>query len=105
MLGPLSTTGGSPPVVVTALLGRVLTVVLALAITYRAYDGYRSVRSKPLLYLAVGIVFVAVVPTLFGFLFPTLTTVTQLQLSVATNASQLLGLGIILYSIYGNPED
>lgn len=103
MLGPLATTGGSRAIVVAVLLGRVVTVLLALAIAYRACGGFRDARSRPLLYLAVGIVFVAVVPTLLGFVFPTLTDLTQLQQSVVTNTSKLLGLGIILYSIYGNP--
>lgn len=103
MLGPLATTGGSFAVVVAAMVGRVVTVALALAIAYRACGGFRCARSTPLLYLAVGIVFVTVVPTLFGFVVPTMTDASQFQLSVVTNTSELLGLGIILYSIYGDP--
>ncbi|MFD1586612.1 hypothetical protein ACFR9U_06430 [Halorientalis brevis] len=103
MLGPLATTGGSFAVVVAAMVGRVVTVALALAIAYRACGGFCMNRRTPLSYLALGIVFLTVVPTLFGFVFPTLTDVSRLQQSVVTHASQLLGLGIILYSIYGNP--
>ena len=103
MLGPLATTGGSFAVVVAAMVGRVVTVALALAIAYRACGGFRCAHSTPLLYLAIGIVFLTVVPTLFGFVFPTMTTVSRLQQSVVTHASELLGLGIILYSIYGDP--
>ncbi|WP_136717029.1 DUF7521 family protein [Halorientalis salina] len=101
MTGMLETTGGSTAIVIAAIVGRFLMGVLALAIAYRAYTGYRSARSRPLLYLAAGLVFLAVVPTIVSFVLPTATDVSALDRTVVTTASELLGLLVILYAIYG----
>jgi len=101
MTGTLETTGGSPLLVVAAIVGRFLMGLLAVAIAYRAFAGYRSVRSRPLLYLATGLVLLAVVPTILSFLLPTATDVSALGRTVVTTASELLGLLVILYAIYG----
>lgn len=74
------------------------TVVLGLYISYQAYRGYRRNRSRPMLFLAIGIVLLTLGPALFSTVAA---NVPQLQSAgvVLGFASRLAGLLAILYAI------
>ncbi|CQR52490.1 MULTISPECIES: DUF7521 family protein [Haloferax] len=63
-----------------------LALVLSLAIVFQAYRGYRRNRSQPMLWLAVGLVLLTVVPFV-------------VSLTVAS-AGTALGFGPVVYTYY-----
>ncbi|WP_227354322.1 DUF7521 family protein [Haladaptatus salinisoli] len=94
-------TGGSPLLVVLALLGLLLTACLSLAVAYVVVRGYRRNRNRGRLYLAAGLVLLTTGPILLQFVLATFTDVSSVVRAAAANASKLLGLGAVLYAIYG----
>lgn len=101
-LVPLQTaTGGSPLVVALALVGLLLTAALSLAVAYRVVRGYRRNRSRARLYLAVGLILLTAGPISIQLVLTNFTDVPTVGRSAAANASKLLGLGAMLYAIYG----
>ena len=93
--------GGSPLVVVLALLGLLFTAGLSLVIAYLVIRGYRRNRNRARLYLAVGLVLLTAGPIVIQLVLTNVTTMSQIGRSAAANASKLLGLGAMLYAIYG----
>jgi hypothetical protein len=86
---------------VLVVYGTVLvTMVLGALITFRAYQGYRRNGSRPMLYLAVGLVFVTVVPPLVSVLLANLTALPGWAVVTAMAISQIVGLSSILYSLH-----
>ncbi|WP_276255222.1 DUF7521 family protein [Halomontanus rarus] len=81
-------------------IGKAIAFVLACWIAYRAISGYRSVDDPTLLWLALGIVLLSVVPTIVRFLLPT-AGVTAVVTTLTARTCELAGLISILYSIYG----
>jgi len=79
-----------------------VTGLLGAAITYRAYQGYRRNRSEPMLYLALGLVLVTVVPPVVSLTLATLTALPGWLVVLAMTGSQTLGLLSVLYSLYGD---
>jgi phosphoglycerol transferase MdoB-like AlkP superfamily enzyme len=79
-----------------------LTAILGTLITHRAYEGYRRNRSKPMLYLALGLVLVTVVPPVVSLVLSNLTALPGWLVVLAMTTSQICGLVSILYSLYGN---
>lgn len=94
-------TGGSPVMVVLALVGLLLTAGLSLVVAYLIISGYRENRNRSRLYLAIGLLFLTTGPIVLQLLLTNLTTMSQLGRSAVANASKLLGLGVLLYAIYG----
>ncbi|WP_227373729.1 DUF7521 family protein [Haladaptatus halobius] len=94
-------TGGSPLVVTLVLLGLLLTASLSLAVAYVVVRGYRRNRNRGRLYLAVGLILLTTGPILIQFVLTTFTAVSPVGRAAAANASKLLGLGAMLYAIYG----
>ena len=94
-------TGGSPLVVILVLVGLVLTAGLSLVVAYLVIRGYRRNRNRARLYLAVGLVLLTTGPIVLQFVLTTVTTISPVGRSAAANASKLLGLGAMLYAIYG----
>ena len=80
----------------------VLTAILGVLIGYRAYQGYRRNRSKPMLYLAVGLVLVTAVPPLLSLTLSNLTALEGWLIVLSMGLSQVCGLSSILYSLYGS---
>ena len=81
----------------------VLLFLLSLVIVSQAIRGYRRNGSRPMLFLALGIVMLTVVPTvvlLLGAQFYSARTV-GLVISPLTNSIEVLGLASIVYSLYG----
>jgi drug/metabolite transporter (DMT)-like permease len=93
--------GGSPLVVILVLLGLLLTAGLSLVVAYLVIRGYRRNRNRSRLYLAIGLVLLTAGPIVIQLVLSNLTTMSQIGRSAAANASKLLGLGAMLYAIYG----
>lgn len=93
--------GGSPFVVALALIGLLLTAGLSLGVAYLLLCGYRRNQNRARLYLALGLVFLTTGPIVIQLLLTNFTAVSAVGRSAAANASKLLGLGAILYAIYG----
>lgn len=97
----IDATGGSVLVVVLALVGLLLTAALSLVVAYLIVRGYRRNRNRARLYLAIGLVLLTTGPIVIQLLLTNFTTASQVSRSAAANASKLLGLGAMLYAIYG----
>lgn len=93
--------GGSPLVVALALIGLLVTAGLSLGVAYVLLRGYQRNRNQARLYLALGLVFLTAGPILIQLLLTNFTAVSAVGRSAGANASKLLGLGAILYAIYG----
>lgn len=97
----IDATGGSALVVVLALIGLLLTAALSLVVAALIVRGYRQNRNRARLYLAIGLVLLTTGPILIQLLLTNLTPASQVVRSAAANTSKLLGLGAMLYAIYG----
>jgi len=98
-----SATGGSVVIAVLVLLGLAVAAGLSLLIAYEALKGYRGTRDRAMLLLAVGIVLLTGGPIALRIALPTLTDAPESVRLLSTTVSELLGLGCILYAIYGRP--
>jgi len=74
------------------------TVVLGLYISYQAYRGYRRNQSRPMLFLAVGIVLLTFVPAVFSTLGANVQALAG-ETVLLGFLSRLVGLLSILYGI------
>lgn len=97
----LQTTGGPREIVALALLGLIVTALVSLVVAYVIVRGYRNNRDRGRLYLALGLVLLTTGPIMIQLVLTNLTAVSELSRSAAANASKLLGLGAILFAIYG----
>ncbi|AGN00838.1 hypothetical protein L593_04435 [Salinarchaeum sp. Harcht-Bsk1] len=82
------------------VIAKLVTVGLGLLITFQAYKGYRAYGNEPMLYLAIGFLFISVGAVIEGVLFD----VVGLSIFLAgTIQTTLVGFGmiVILYSLYG----
>lgn len=93
-------TGGSPLVVVLALVGLLLTACLSLAVAYLVIRGYRRNRNRARLFLAIGLVSLTTGPIVIQLVLSNL-GVSLVGRAAAANASKLLGLCAMLYAMYG----
>jgi hypothetical protein len=93
-------TGGSGAVVVLALAGLLVAAGLSLVVVYKLFEGYRRNGTRPMLALAVGLVLLVTGPIFLRLAFANLVTVSPAARSLATTASELLGLAAIMYAIY-----
>lgn len=99
---PLQTaTGGSPFVVAIAFFGLLLTAGSSLVVAYLVMQGYLQNRNRARLYLAVGLVLLTTGPIVIQLVLTNATAVSDVGRSAAANSSKLLGLGAMLYAIYG----
>ncbi|WP_435347652.1 DUF7521 family protein [Haloarchaeobius sp. HRN-SO-5] len=96
----ITTTGGPAVLVLALFTGVFVSVALAGVIAYRAYVGYRRTRSTRLLALSVGLLLVVVVPKLTNIALSTAAVVETDVVLTVTALVRLVGLGVVLYSIY-----
>ena len=81
----------------------ILLFVLSLVVVYQAVRGYRRHGSRPMLFLAFGVVLLTVVPivvTIVGAQFYSARTM-GLVISPVASSIRVLGLASIVYSLYG----
>ena len=94
---------GRPAFLLLALV-TVTGVGLGLLISLQAYRGYRQAQSSRLLFLAVGVVLLTLVPfllTVVGAVLAGATTLTDLSypVTLVTRTAEVLGLLAVLYSL------
>jgi len=81
----------------------VFLISLSLVIVSQAVRGYRRNGSRPMLFLALGIVLLTIVPTVVTTVGARLYSAQTVGLVVSplSNSIEVLGLGSIVYSLYG----
>lgn len=80
-----------------------VTVALGLVISYIAYRGYRDHGSRPMLFVAAGLVLFLGVPGLLGVVF-VVAPVGEVVVGIFTQASEILGMCLILYGLWMDPS-
>lgn len=78
-----------------------LVALFGAIIAYQAYRGYRRNDARSMLYLAIGLSFLTVFPFLLNVSVTTLVDPDRVVIALLENASRLLGLVAITYSLYG----
>jgi len=86
------------------VIAKLVTMVLGFLIAHQAYRGYRVHDSKPMLYVAVGFIFISIGAVIEGVLFE----VVGLEIFIAgtvQTAIVAIGMVVILYSLHGSMDD
>lgn len=86
---------------ILSVISLFLVAAIGAIITYQAYRGAKRNDSSSMLYLAIGLLFLTVVPFVLNVTLTTLLPVTQVETVFAQNVSRLAGLLAIFYSLYG----
>ncbi|WP_311172174.1 hypothetical protein [Halobellus ordinarius] len=98
----LEATGTDPLVALGVLVLSVISVVLSLTIAVVLVRGYRrGPARRGMLWLAVGLIFLITVPELLRVGLPTATDIGTVGRSILVSGCELLGLGTILWTVYG----
>jgi len=97
---------GTGPGIALAIFGLwAISLLLSIGIAVMLFRGYRgSPGNRGVLLLAVGILFLTTVPEFLRVGIPTVTNVGTVSRSVIVSGFELLGLGSILWAIYGGEE-
>jgi hypothetical protein len=82
------------------VIAKLITVGLGLLITYQAYRGYRVHGSEPMLYVAIGFLFISIGAVIEGILFDVVGLSIFLAGTIQT-AVVAMGMLVVLYSLYG----
>jgi hypothetical protein len=100
-------TSGNALIIGLSLVATTLSALIA----YQAYRGYRRNGSRPMLFLAIGFMFITTIPffvdlvfyPIFGRMYSA--QITSIVLPVVKYGIQILGLSFVLYSLYGRRSD
>jgi hypothetical protein len=85
------------------VIAKLVTMILGFLIAHHAYRGYRVHGSKPMLYVAIGFIFISVGAVIEGVLFE----VVGLEIFIAGTVQTTIvaiGMIVILYSLHGNMD-
>lgn len=82
---------------------QVAILCLGIVVVYYSQKGYRKTRSRSLLYLALGFVFVTVGAALAGLLFEFLSYDLTIVETIEAGA-EVIGFSLIVYSILGKHD-
>ena len=85
------------------VIAKLVTVGLGLLITYQAYKGYRVHGSQPMLYVAIGFLFISIGSVIEGVLFDVVGLSIFLAGTIQTTIVAC-GMLVVLYSLYGSIE-
>lgn len=85
---------------VELVIAKLVTMGLGFLIAHQAYRGYRVHGSEPMLYVAIGFVFISIGAIIEGLLFDVFGFSIFIAGTVATGIVAL-GMVVILYSLYG----
>lgn len=99
-LTPLASVGTNSLAVLSLFAGVFVSIALALLIAVRAFRGYQRTRSRRLLALSAGLLLIVAVPKLTNLALASLTAVDVSTISVLTEGCRVVGLVVILTSIY-----
>ncbi|MBX0286824.1 hypothetical protein [Haloarcula salinisoli] len=102
----LRATGTEPTVALAVVALSALAIALSLAIAAVLVQGYRrGPGQRDLLVLAVGLLLLTTLPELLRVGLPTATGVGTVGRSVLVSGCELLGLGTILWVVYGGVSE
>ncbi|GAA0200596.1 hypothetical protein ACFFQF_01150 [Haladaptatus pallidirubidus] len=76
-----------------------VTAIVGLFVAYQAFRGYRRNESRPMLYLALGVIFLTTVPVIVDSALSGLTEATDAGILLAVTLAHLVGVSSILYAI------
>lgn len=85
------------------VVAKLVTMTLGFVIAYQAYQGYRKYGSEPMLYVAVGFLFISFGAVVEGILFDVFDFSIFLAGTVQTSIVAV-GMLFVLYSLYGRLE-
>lgn len=85
------------------VVAKLVTMTLGFVIAYQAYQGYREYGSEPMLYVAVGFLFISFGAVVEGILFDVFGFSIFLAGTVQTSIVAV-GMLFVLYSLYGRLE-
>lgn len=95
-------TGADPFVAIIILILSVISVMLSLVIAAVLIRGYRrGPGHRGMLLLAVGLIFLITVPEVLRVGLPTATDLGTARQSVVVTGCELVGLGTIIWTVYG----
>ena len=98
----LRSPSSDPVLALIVIFLTLLSIGLSVGIALVLLRGYRRGPRHPrMLYLAFGLILLTTVPELLRIGLPTLTTVGAVGRSALVSGSELIGLGIILWAVYG----
>ncbi|SMO75369.1 hypothetical protein [Halorubrum cibi] len=102
LVGQVETTGSDPLIALAVLALSVVSVVLSVTIAAVLIRGYRrGPAHREMLWLAVGLIFLITVPELLRVALPTATDIGSTGRSILVSGCELVGLGTILWTVYG----
>ncbi|MFH5843395.1 hypothetical protein [Haladaptatus sp. CMAA 1909] len=80
----------------------VLSIVLSLVIVYQTFRGYRRHGSRPMLFLALGVVLITIVPTVVSLVAAQYVSAVVFGSTIAplSQSIRVVGLTSIVYSLY-----
>lgn len=81
------------------VIAKLVVVALGFIIALQAFRSYRRGHGTPMLYVAIGFVFISVGSVLEGFLFE-LDVVTIFQAGAIQSLISAIGMLFVLYSLY-----
>ena len=82
------------------IIAKLVVVTLGFTIAYQAYRSYRRQNGKPMLFVAVGFVFISIGAVVEGFLYE-FDVLTIYRASAIQTGIVALGMLFVLYSLYG----
>lgn len=82
------------------IIAKLITVILGFTIAYQAYQSYRRFNGKPMLYVAIGFIFISVGAIIEGVLYE-FDVLSIYQASAIQTGIVALGMLFVLYSLYG----
>jgi hypothetical protein len=83
------------------VIAKLVTMGLGFLIAYQAYRGYRLTGSEPMLYVAIGFLFISFGAIIEGILFDVFGFSIFLAGTIQTTIVAI-GMIVILYSLYGS---
>ena len=102
LLLQFNTTGGDLWLVVGVLVVSALSIFLSVLVAALLVRGYRRGPDHTgMLTLAIGLVLLTTAPELLRFGLPTFTPVGTVARSIIVSGCELVGLGTILWAVYG----
>ena len=82
------------------IIAKLVVIVLGLAIAFQAFRSYRRGNGQPMLFVAIGFVFISLGAVTEGVLYE-LNVLTIYQASAIQTGIVAVGMLFVLYSLYG----
>lgn len=96
---PFQLPAGEPSPEAVVFLFVAVTAVVGLFVAYQAYRGYRRNDSRPMLYLAVGVLLLTAVPAGANVVLSAATAATDAEILLVISLAHLVGVVSVLYAL------